>query len=342
MRIQKALAIKYRPQSFEDVVEQTIIKTVLTEQLKSRTFKNAYLFVGGAGTGKTTCARIFAHEINQGKGTPIEIDGASNNGVDNVREIIEKSNYQALDANYKIYIIDECHMLSNGAWNAMLKLIEEPPALTVFIFCTTDPQKIPATILSRVQRYDFKKISEQAIIKRLEFVLESEDIKSYEPEALFYISKIAAGGMRDALTLLDKCISYNQLLTIDNVTTVLGLTSYDILFNLTDYIMNNDTKNILLTIDEIDKKGIDLRQFISQYLQFTLDLQKYFILSDFTKLNIPDIYEPILKNWQQNGKRKHLLQLLDIIINLNDTIRYTNNIKTIIEATFLLFTEADK
>lgn len=171
----KALAIKYRPKTFDDVVEQDNIKIILTQQLKTGTFKNSYLFTGGAGTGKTTCARIFANEINKGQGNPIELDAASNNGVDNVRDIIQQAQLQSLDSEFKVFIIDECHMITNAGWNAMLKLIEEPPAKSIFIFCTTNPEKIPKTILSRVQRYDFRRISQNGIVERLRYILEKEN-----------------------------------------------------------------------------------------------------------------------------------------------------------------------
>jgi len=173
----KSLAIEYRPKTFDDVTEQDAIKVILKEQLKTGTIKNCYLFCGGAGTGKTTCARIFANEINQFKGNPIEMDAASNNSVEDIRNIIQQAKMQSLDSEYKIYILDECHMLSNSAWNAMLKLIEEPPAKTIFIFATTDPQKIPKTILSRVQRYDFTRISQQGIVSRLKYIIDKENMK---------------------------------------------------------------------------------------------------------------------------------------------------------------------
>lgn len=171
----KALAIKYRPITFNEVVEQDSIKIILQQQIKENSFKSAYLFVGGAGTGKTTCARIFAHDINHGEGNPIELDAASNNGVEDVREIIQQAKTKSLDSEYKIFIIDECHALSNSAWQAMLKIIEEPPAKSIFIFCTTDPQKIPKTILSRVQRYDFQRISQDGIVNRLKYILDEEN-----------------------------------------------------------------------------------------------------------------------------------------------------------------------
>ena len=170
----EALATKYRPKVFDDVVGQDSIKIILQQQLESGEFKHAYLFVGGAGTGKTTCARIFANEINEHKGSPIELDAASNSGVDDVRNIIQQAKTKALDSEYKIFIIDECHSLSNTAWQAFLKLIEEPPAKSIFIFATTNPEKIPKTILSRVQRYTFNRISQSGIVARLISILENE------------------------------------------------------------------------------------------------------------------------------------------------------------------------
>lgn len=171
----QSLAVKYRPKTFNDVTEQGATKAILREQLETDTVKHSYLFCGGAGTGKTTCARIFANEINKGEGNPIEMDAASNNSVDDVREIIQQAKTKSLDSKYKVFLIDECHSLSNTAWQAMLKLIEEPPAKSIFIFCTTDPNRIPKTILSRVQRYDFQRISHQGIVNRLKYILDKEN-----------------------------------------------------------------------------------------------------------------------------------------------------------------------
>ena len=193
----QSLAVKYRPTTFADVTEQGNVVKILENQLSSGEIMHAYLFNGGAGTGKTTCARIFANEINHGIGTPIEIDAASNNSVEDVRTIIQQARQKPLDGSeYRVYIMDECHMFSNSAWNAMLKLLEEPPATAIFIFCTTDPQKIPKTILSRVQRYEFQRISTGGIIARLMYICDSEGMmrqKGKETPALKYIAKLAEG-----------------------------------------------------------------------------------------------------------------------------------------------------
>ena len=209
-----SLSVRYRPKVFEDMTEQSAIKDILMNQLETKTFQHGYLSTGPSGTGKTTSARIFANMINDGKGNPIEVDAASNSGVDNVRQIIEDAKRKPLDAEYKIFIVDECHSLSDSSWQALLKTLEEPPKFTIFILCTTDPQKIPATILSRVQRYNFQKISNEGIVDRLNIILEKESDEidnlscklNWEQDALEFISKVSSGGMRDAITLLDKCL----------------------------------------------------------------------------------------------------------------------------------------
>lgn len=288
------LANKYRPQKFEDVSEQGAIKTIIENQIKQNDIRNAYLFCGGAGTGKTTCARIVANMINGGKGKPIELDAASNNSVDDVRKIINDSKFRALDSKYKIYIIDECHSLSNAAWQAMLKLLEEPPASTVFIFCTTDPQKIPRTILSRVQRYNFQRISKDGIIKRLKFIIEqenSENLQSriiYEEPAIDYIAKQAQGGMRDAITTLDKCLQYSKELTLNNVVKVLssGVTPYE-LFDFTKLLLDKNAEGAISKLNEFFMSGIDMSLLLNMYFDFLLNLQKYLLLNNPNVSNLP-------------------------------------------------------
>lgn len=334
----KSLAVKYRPTTFDEVVEQGAIKIILQQQLESEEVKNAYLFCGGAGTGKTTCARIFANEINKFKGNPIEMDAASNSGVEDVRAIIQQAKTKSLDSEYKIFIIDECHSISNTGWQAFLKLIEEPPAKSIFIFCTTDPQKIPKTILSRVQRYDFQRISHGAVVSRLAYICACEDVSVYDADALAYISKLADGGMRDAITLMDKCLSYNRDLTIENVIKALGITGYDTMFYLTDSIITNEVDNVLKTIEEVHRSGKDLKQFIKTYTNFVLDLCKYGCLGTFEYIEIPNTYKERMDKYNDHAY-EDFTRLLNTLVTLNADIKWETSPKSVIQAVLVLRTK---
>lgn len=339
----EALATKYRPKTFDDVIEQDNIKIILKQQLASKEVKNAYLFVGGAGTGKTTCARIFANEINNHEGTPIELDAASNSGVDDVRNIIQQAKTKSLDSEYKVFIIDECHSLSNTAWQAFLKLIEEPPVKSIFIFCTTNPEKIPKTILSRVQRYDFKRISQQGIVKRLGEIItleiENGATIHLDLDAIEYLAKLSEGGMRDAITLMDKCLSYSSDLTVDNVVKALGVSDYETMIDLTDSIINKEQKAIIKTIENIHSSGLDLKQFIRQYINFILDIKKWLITEDFSFINLPqtDDIELVLKNIKADMPESwnRISDLLETIIKINSEVKYDSSPKYLIEAMLL-------
>lgn len=342
----QTLAVKYRPKSFDDVVEQKAIKDILTDQIKTGTFQHSYLFCGPAGCGKTTAARIFANDINGGKGNPIEVDAASNNGVDNVREIIDGARRKSLDSDYKVYIIDECHMLSTGAWNAMLKLLEEPPKTTVFIMCTTDPQKIPATILSRVQRYNFSKISLDNIISRLKFIVNCEDDEvmseggpdgaySYTEEAIQYIAKLADGGMRDAITMLDKCLSLDPELTIESVVRALGTVDYNTHFELLVKMEMCATDTALKLIEDVYNSGKDLKQFLKQFQYFVLDVCKYKLFRDFKYISIPALDE--YKQKLDDEDIEMALEVLDWVRQLNSDIKWESNPKAICQTSIMLF-----
>lgn len=249
-------------------------------------------------THNTTSARIFAMDLNEGKGTPIEVDAASNTGVDNIRIIIDDSKKRALDSEYKTFIIDECHMLSNGAWNAMLKLLEEPPAKTIFIMCTTDPQKIPATILSRVQRYDFIKIPTEVIEERLRYIVSEENKNSdsnydVDDDVYSYIAKLAAGGMRDAITMLDKCLALSNNLDVVTVSKVLGTVDYDVMFLLLDNMLRGKSAldETLDVIDDVFNSGADMKTFIKQFMFFVKDVCKIKIFNSFSTAVIPKTEE---------------------------------------------------
>ena len=335
-----SLAIKYRPSTWEDVTEQSAIKTILTQQLDTKTFKHAYLFCGPAGCGKTTCARIFANDINKGLGNPIELDAASNNGVDDVRNIIQQSKTQSLDSEFKIFIIDECHALSNSAWQAMLKIIEEPPAKSIFIFCTTDPQKIPKTILSRVQRYDFQRISQQGIVERLLFICSEElDISCADAklDAVQYIAKIADGGMRDAITLLDKCLSYDADLTLENAVRALSTVHYDEMFVLTFSVLEKRSNEAIELIENIYNRGTDLKQFVKMYSQFILNINKYLLGCDEKYIDIPFTEDNVQKLRQINeDDYLTVLHLLNMLVKLDANIKYSATVKADVEAMLLL------
>lgn len=344
----QALAIKYRPKTFDDVTEQSSIKLILQQQLESKAIQHCYLFVGGAGTGKTTTARIFANEINEGEGNPIELDAASNNSVDDMRELIQQAQKKSLDSKYKVFIVDECHMITVQGWNAILKLIEEPPAMSIFIFCTTDPQKIPKTILSRVQRYDFQRISQQGIVDRLKYILTAESIMNpcYTKEndniveALEYIAKIADGGMRDAITMFDKCLAYSNEITLENVVKTLGTVDYQIMFDLTLAILEKREADMIEIIEDIHGAGKDVKQFIKSYGHFLLDVRKYAIGCDWKYINIPRLseYETWLKSYADD---EIIESILKTVIKLNSDIKYSATAKLDIEATLLLQIQED-
>ena len=338
----KALAIKYRPQTFEDLTEQSAVVTILTNQIETNTIKHGYLFCGGAGTGKTTSARIFANMINKGAGTPIELDAASNNSVEDIRRLTEDAQTQSIDSEYKVFVIDECHSLSNQAWQAMLKTLEEPPAKAIFIFCTTNPEKIPQTILSRVQRYNFQRISQEGIVNRLIHIIMRETAEvhriEYERDAIEYIAKIADGGMRDAITLMDKCLSFSSDLTVENVIKALGVTDYNTMFDLNNAFFENDKPKLIKIVSDVYSSGMDLKLFIKTYFEFLLDLNVYCLTKDLAMTKIPDVWVDEMKSY---GSHEWSVSnnLLTYITDLQSSIKWEQNPKAVIIAKFILFEE---
>lgn len=330
----QSLAVKYRPVRFNEIVEQEAIRKILQTQIDTNTTKNAYLFVGSAGTGKTTSARIFAKEINKGKGNPIEIDGASNNSVEDVRKIIDECKFQSLDVEYKSYIIDECHMLSTGAWNAMLKLLEEPPAKTIIILCTTDPQKIPATILSRVQRFDFKRISYNKVVERLLYIVEQEKKErniDIDLESIEFIARIADGGMRDAITLLDKCLSYDEHLNLEKTTMALDFINFNDLNELFFALYNKQSAEVIALSEMMYKNGIDIKLLTKQLLSYSLNMHKYMLTKDYSSTNIPRTILSQISSLDLNIT----IGLLDLLVKLNEVIKWETSPKVIFQANLL-------
>lgn len=345
----ESLAIKYRPKTFEDMTEQNAIKSILENQIRTKTFQHGYLFTGPAGTGKTTSARIFASMINDGKGNPIEVDAASNSGVDNVRQIIDDAKRKPLDAEYKIFIVDECHSLSNGAWQALLKTLEEPPKFTIFILCTTDPQKIPATILSRVQRYNFQKISNKGIVERLSDIIFYEnkelmedadgsqdavnDIEYYEGKALEYIAKVCNGGMRDAITLLDKCLSLSHDLTLENVLKTIGSEDYSTFITFLSALEGKVKASAVRIIENVYNAGKDVKQFMKDFAKFILEVEKYAIYKNFDYISLPNTLENELEQLIDDS----LFDVMDFVVSLNSQIKWENDAKTLVELSILIY-----
>ena len=334
----ESLAVKYRPRSFEDLTEQTAIKDILENQIKTKTFQHGYLFTGPSGTGKTTSARIFASMINDGKGNPIEVDAASNSGVDNIRQIIEDAKRKPLDAEYKIFIVDECHSLSNGAWQALLKTLEEPPKFTIFIFCTTDPQKVPATILSRVQRYNFQKISNEGIVDRLNMILETESKESDIPiswstDAVEYISKVSSGGMRDAITLMDKCLSLSNNLSLKYVLKAIGGEDYTTFITFLSALEEKEKETSIKVIEDVYNAGKDVKQFMKDFAKFVLEVGKYSLYKNFDYISLPNTLEDELEQLIDDS----LFDVMDFVVSLNNQIKWENDAKTLIELSILIY-----
>lgn len=325
------LATKYRPQEFTDVLSQKAIIKILEQQIKTKTFKNCIMFTGPSGCGKTTIARILANKINNGFGSPIEYDAASNNGVDNVRAIIETAQERSLDSEYKVIVLDEAHMLTIQSWNAFLKCIEEPPKYTIFIFCTTDPQKVPMTIQNRCQIYNLSRIDLESIRNRLNYVCGQENY-FVDPNAIDYIAKLSEGSMRQALTYLDKCKDYSINITMNNVVACLGNYSYNVYFDLTNAVIDNNKQTIINIIEQCYAEGTDLKLFISNYLKFILQLTKYTLFKSMTGVDIPVVLEEKVK--YTTGIENNVAwfnRYLDKILKLKSLIKNDSDTKTTIE-----------
>jgi DNA polymerase-3 subunit gamma/tau len=283
--VYQVLYRKWRPRVFSDVVGQPQVTETLKNELKTGRISHAYLFTGSRGTGKTTCAKILAKAVNclnLKDGDPcgeceicrgisdgtvmdiVEIDAASNNGVDNIRALREEANFTPAAAKYRVYIIDEVHMLSVGAFNALLKTLEEPPAHVIFILATTEVHKLPATILSRCQRFDFRRIPAEDISKRLQYVTEQEG-GSLDPEAGMLLARLADGALRDALSLLDQCLGRSREITVQVVNETAGLAGREHLFALADAVQNGDSSSALQTIDELYRGGKDMARLCEEF-----------------------------------------------------------------------------
>lgn len=301
----ESLAVKYRPRYFFDVIGQERSIQILQNQIKEDKVRQGYLFCGAAGCGKTTVARIMATSL---KADLVEIDAASNNGVDNVRELRENVKFKPLGHEKRVYIIDECHMLSSGAFNALLKVLEEPPAHIIFILCTTDPQKLPATIISRLQRFDFRRVSTDKIVARLRYILNMEgeeedpvancatDVFSADDDALEYIAKCSGGGVRDSISLMDTCLGYSSNITLEQVLEVTGAVGLEKNFALWEAIAQNRPQEIVAVIGDLFEGGKDLKVFVRKFIDFITDLQVYAVTKNWDLVDIPKTYSAQLSD----------------------------------------------
>lgn len=344
----QALYRKWRPTDFKDVKGQEHIVQTLQNQIKSDRIGHAYLFCGTRGTGKTTVAKILAKAVNcqnPKDGNPcgecptckaiaagtsmnvIEIDAASNNGVDNIREIREEVQYSPTEGKYKVYIIDEVHMLSIGAFNALLKTLEEPPSYVIFILATTEAHKIPITILSRCQRYDFHRISIETIADRLSELMKEENI-TVEDKAVKYIAKAADGSMRDALSLLDQCIAFylGKELKYDNVLEVLGAVDTTVFAEMLELLLKSDVSGCMELLEQMVMQGRDLTQFVSDFIWYLRNLLLVKTTDDEAKLeDIIDVSTDSLKQLSQEAKltdMETLMRYIRVLSDLANDLRY--------------------
>lgn len=354
----QALYRKFRPTEFDDVKGQEHIVETLKNQITADRIGHAYLFCGTRGTGKTTIAKIFAKTVNCESpvdGSPcgqcksckaiasgasmnvIEIDAASNNGVDNIREIVDEVSYSPAEGKYKVYIIDEVHMLSIGAFNALLKTLEEPPEYVIFILATTEVHKIPITILSRCQRYDFKRIDIDTIADRLSELMEKEQIP-VDTKALRYIAKTADGSLRDALSLLDQCIAFHlgKELTYDMVLDVLGAVDNEVFSRLLRYMLKQDVLSCISLLEEIVMQGRELTQFVSDYTWYLRNLLLVKSCDDAEDvLDVSSDHLKLLKEEADMAEQNTIMRFIRIFSELSGQIRYASAKRVMIEMTMI-------
>ena len=341
----KSLAVKYRPQTLSEIIGQSTTTTILNKVLEKQAFKNAYLFAGPSGTGKTTCARAFARAINNGVGEPEELDAASNNGVDHIRAITDSANQRSLVGTYKIHIIDEAHMITTAGWNAFLKTLEDCPEYTIFIFCTTEPNKIPATVLNRMQRFNIAKITPQEIKDRLIYICQQEGFTNYE-DTCELISKLCDGCMREAITKLDQCADLSTDLSLENTKLVLGEAPFERMLKLTNCLINKNAQFTLIAIETLANEGKDLKQFVNEYLSFTLEMTKYILFKNIGLTNIPAYLEnsadPMISvsatvNFDSTPEDPlpWFNSLANKLLEVKNAIKYDTNVKAVVEAYML-------
>lgn len=356
-----ALYRKWRPVSFEDVKGQDPIVQTLKNQITSERIGHAYLFCGTRGTGKTSIAKIFARAVNcehPVDGSPcnecptcqailtgssmnvVEIDAASNNGVENIRDIRDQVQYPPTEGRYRVYIIDEVHMLSIGAFNALLKTLEEPPSYVIFILATTEVHKIPITILSRCQRYDFKRISLETIAARLRELTEAEKIE-VEDKALMYVAKAADGSLRDGLSLLDQCVAfhYGKILTYENALEVLGAVDAAVFSQMFNAVSDGRTKDCISSLEDIVIQGRELGQFVTDFIWYMRNL--LLVQSSDDVEGLVDMSEENIKQLKEDASRSDgptLMRYIRVFSELSNQLRYASQKRVLVEVALIKLT----
>ena len=346
----------YRPQTFSDMSGQQMIKRTLQNALTNDRTTHAYLFSGPRGTGKTTTAKVFAKALNcengpasepcntcptclsimEGSNTDvIEFDAASNSRVEEIREVIEKVRFAPASSTYKVYIIDEVHMLSNSAFNALLKTLEEPPAHAIFILATTEPHKIPATIISRCQRFDFKPLTRDEIIDRLQTVLTDVGVEA-SPSALSIIAQSAAGGMRDALSALDQVVSFSEgAISEEDALLVTGVVSEQSFFALTEAMVEQDAVRAISLLDELIAEGKDELRLVEDLITFFRDLLLLQRSQQATHL-LHFITQPSqFEDFSEQVPAQLIYQMIDIFAKAQQDMRFSNHARVYIESAIL-------
>lgn len=345
----KSLAVKYRPQTLSEMIGQDNSVRILSKAIEKQSFKNAYIFTGSSGCGKTSLARCFARAINGSLDGLIELDAASSGNIDSIRAIVESANQRSLTGAYKIFIIDEAHAISTAGYQVFLKCLEECPEYTIFMFCTTEPNKIPATILNRMQRFNIAKIDGQLIRDRLIYVCQQEGFTNYH-NTCELISKLCDGCMREALTKLDQCADLSTDLSLENTKAVLGEAPFERMLKLTNFLINKNEQYTLMAIEMLASEGKDLKQFIDEYLGFTLEMIKYILFKNITLTNIPAYLEsstdPMISvsatvdfNSTPEGPLPWFNNLVDKLLEIKNAIKYDTSVKYTVEAYLIQITK---
>ena len=353
----KALYRVYRPKNFSDVIGQEHIVRTLKNQIENNNVGHAYLFCGTRGTGKTSTAKIFSRAVNctnlhndepcnecencreilEDKTMDVvEIDAASNNSVDDIRELRENVKYSPAKAKYKVYIIDEVHMLSQGAFNALLKTLEEPPSYVIFILATTEPHKIPATILSRCQRFDFKRVTVKDISSRMRYICEKEGIEADEI-ALNLIARNSQGALRDALSILDQCISFEgNKISYNDVIELLGSVNIEQLFDLAESIIKEDTRKSLQILNDFIIWGKDVRNLVNDLIDHFRNLMVCKISNDLDEIiSLPEETIDLLKQQAETIDTNNLIRILNILSEAQDGMKISSNPRVLMEVTMM-------